>query len=1398
MRGQVRFFIFLLFLILFLSQQTSSQTHIHSQKQELIFEHYTTDQGLSASIVRCMIQDKIGYLWFGTYSGLDRYDGISFKSYKNIPGDTLSITNAFVQCLLEDKKGNLWIGTTNGLDKLDRGTEKFIHYKPFNDTAANEWNNNVFSICEDQFGYLWIGTGDGLNRFDPSSGQFTYFRNDNSNRNSLKNNVINVLMEDKSGTLWIGTGNGLDKYDRDTESFIHFWQDSIYREGFYDGGVRNKYRINAIYEDVDGTLWIGTQDGLLELNSDRDTFTLYKYDLDNSESISHYATTSICKENDNSVWIGTWNGLNLFDKSTKKFTRIYYNNKVLTSLSHNSIAAVLRERSGTFWVSTYGGGVNKVNRTSYPFKQYSEQNWRETKRFSSASIMNMSNSRDGSIWLATPTGLLNFHPDTEIFHNYKITHNIRLVKEDRSGNLWIGVNNSSGRGLIKLERSGRIINITDSSGNKFPWLVNQIIEDNDSTLWACTGDEGGIIKINTRTNKYLIVYRSSTTINTIYKDQNDIIFIGTRENGLLSFDLSINKVTNHFLSDPNNPASISGNTVITIFEDEHGILWLGTNMGLNKFDRDANTFMHYTELNGLPHNWVYLIFEDAKKNLWLSTHKGMTKFNPFTKTFSNYDILQGLIAADRAGVGCQSENGEIYLDSPGGLTRFHPDSIKDNPYIPAIVITSIKIADKSVLFTDNIKLPFGSDHLNFEFAALSYVRPEKNLFAYKMENIDKEWIYAGTRHNSTYTNLKPGDYIFRVKGSNNDGIWNEEGASIKIIILPPWWQTNLAYSIYFLFIASAIYFTWKAQLRRQQIKHEYEMSKFEAQKLHEVDELKSRFFTNISHEFRTPLTLILGPVKQMIEWTKDEKFRDNLNMVHRNAHRLLELVNQLLDISKLESGSIKLQTVPQNIVPLLKALVLSFASYAERKKIALTMKAEDEVIDVYLDKDKFEKIINNILANAFKFTPPGGKIEVTVTPSFSSKSDYSHSVPFEAGSESTGEVKKLKQACLAVRQVQFKNYIQIIIADTGIGIPKQKLSKIFDRFYQVDSSHTREQEGTGIGLALTKELIDLHKGKIEVESEEGRGTTVIIEIPLGKDHLNSEEIIEQSERQETDQAKIKEHIFEFEESKTETKIDIESLKKESLPLLLIIEDNSDVRKYIKDNLNPEFRIIEAKDGEDGWNKSLEYTPDLIVSDVMMPKMDGFKFCEKLKTDERTSHIPVILLTAKAAKQDKLDGYELGADDYIMKPFDTDELKVRVKNLIQQRERIHQHFKQHGLIELNLAKITPTDRKFLQTFYELIIKNISDPDFGIDQLVEKVNISRSVLHRKIISLIGEAPGELIRRTRINKAAELIEHKFGNLSEIALEVGFSNPAYFSEVFKKQFGVTPSQYQRKFSNS
>lgn len=613
----------------------------------------------------------------------------------------------------------------------------------------------------------------------------------------------------------------------------------------------------------------------------------------------------------------------------------------------------------------------------------------------------------------------------------------------------------------------------------------------------------------------------------------------------------------------------------------------------------------------------------------------------------------------------------------------------------------------------------------------------------------------------------------------------------RITVFTPWWITTWALIIYSSVVIGIIVMMVNVRTRRFKIKSEFEKKEFETKKLHEVDEMKSRFFTNISHEFRTPLTLILGPVKELIERTNDNKTKEDLSLVHRNAKRLLNLVNQLLDISKLESGSMNLRTVPTNLVMLLKALTLSFTSYAERKRIILNCISDSNEIIAYIDKDKMEKIFTNVMSNAFKFTPDGGKIEVTMTRALPSSSSHSHS---ELVSESKEEVRKLKQV-----QLDGGGFVEISIRDTGIGISSDKLPKIFDRFYQVDSSHTREHEGTGIGLSLTKELVELHKGDIEVESEEGRGTVVTIKIPLGKDHLKPEEIFENEIEQLKDNNLT--HIEEVYTGQEKIKSETELAQIQSLPLLLIVEDNVDVRKYIKHILHKEYNIIEAKDGEDGWNKCIESIsggPDLIISDVMMPKMDGFKLCDKLKTDERTSHIPVILLTAKATKHDKIDGFELGADDYIMKPFETDELTARVRNLIMQRKRLHEHFKKSGLLDFESSQITSIDKKFLQRTLEIIKQHISETSFNVESLSVYLSVSKSVLQKKISALTGETPVEFIRRLRLKKAMELIEKKFGNMSEIALESGFSNPAYFSEVFKKEFGLTPKEYQQKINNN
>ncbi|MCW9094366.1 MAG: ATP-binding protein [Ignavibacteriaceae bacterium] len=1258
------------------------------------------DSSKNANFILSIYEDKSGVLWIGTnHGGLNKFDRETgqFTCYKNIPGDSTSLSYNKVWSIYEDSKGNLWVGTSHGeLNKFDRINQKFTRYLHNPRDPESLSNNWITGICEDKSGNIWLSTfGGGLNKLnykdDNHQPVFARFKHNPNNPASLSGNDVAFMYKDENDIIWLAA-DGLNRTissvdDNSSPSFISYKHDTN------DPTSLISNIIQEIYQDNSGLLWIGGIE-LNIYNTKQKQFRHYKHEPDYPSSLSSNDVAAVYEDKDGVIWIGTWDGgLNKWDRAKNKFTHYKHIPNDPTSLSTNSVTGIYEDRYGILWLGTSNSGLIKYDRKTERFYKYRNDPL-DPRSISGNAMEN--------------------------------------ITEDKSGTLWVGTLDN---GLNKFDRKSESF-----------------------THYNYNPDNLKLLSSNLNSSIYLV-------------DRSGILWINTKAGGLIAYDSQKDEFV-HYKYNPNNPNSLSNNNVTTVYEDKSGIFWIGTaDGGLNKLNKENGQFKHFKIKDGLPSNHIRGILEDDSGNLWIGTNNGLSKFNPLKETFRNYDIEDGLPSLGLI-AGCKSKTGEFIFHGVNGFIIFHPDSIKDNAHIPPVYITGFHlfnkpvpigydslskriILSKSITESKEIELNYSENVFSFEFAALDYHAPLKNRYAYIMEGFDKDWTYTDAIRNlATYTNLDPGEYIFRVKGSNNDGYWNEAGTSLKIIILPPWWQTNLAYTIYFILIGSIIYFTWKAQLKRVKNKHEYEMSRFEAQKLHEVDEIKSRFFTNISHEFRTPLTLILGPVKQVMERIKDEKNKDELGIAHKNANKLLGLVNQLLDISKLESGNMKLRTSPINYISLLKALTLSFASYAERKRITLKFNSTEDELIVYIDKDKIEKIITNILSNAFKFTPEGGRIEVTL-----GKDD---------------------------------KYVNTIISDTGIGIPGVKMSKIFDRFYQVDGSYTREQEGTGIGLALTKELVDLHRGKIEVESEESKGTTFTISIPLGKEHLKPEEIGEK-EKEYTGDKLIPEPEDDI-TRKEEHKIDIELFEKETLPLLLIVEDNSDVRKYIKDNLTKEFRTLEAVDGEDGWNKSIEQIPDLIVSDVMMPKMDGFKLCEKLKTDERTSHIPVILLTAKAAKEDKLAGYETGADEYLMKPFEPDELRVRIKNLILQRKRLHEHFQKKGMFEFEQTNITSIDKKFIQKVIGVIKDNISNEGFNVEMLTEKMVVSRSLLNKKVVSLTGEPPKDLIKRIRLTKAVELIEKKFGNLSEIALEVGFDNPAYFSECFKKQFGVPPSQYQRK----
>ncbi|MBK7632259.1 MAG: response regulator [Ignavibacteriales bacterium] len=1341
------------------------------QIKEPRFEHITIEDGLPENSGTAIFQDHLGYMWFGTQRGLAKYDGYKMITYINSKVDPGSISGDYVQCIYEDHLNNLWIGTKpiksagGGLNRFDRSANKFIRYLHYQNDEKSINSNFIKCVYEDKAGNLWVGTDAGLNIFNREKENFIDIILPFRSYGTKESLIVENILEDRvTKKMLFATNYGLYSITRlNSNAPLSDFQIEL-----IDNNELNW--VTNLYQTRDGIIWLISDYKLYSYDSKNEKFTPYPITLSYKNAIfeDSYGT----------IWIGSSSkGVFSYDRKKSEFTLYNHNPNNIHSIGGNLVNCVYEDRSGNLWVGARLSGINKWNRHNSKFKTL-EYDPKNNSKLLNKDVYSIYEDDNQQLWIGTNKGITILARETMVFKNKPNSSNDlnRLSKEQISniigdparGNVfWISTLDA---GVFRYDAIKKTLQqfkcIPGDSLTLSDSLVNTLENAEDNYLLI--GTNRGLDLLNKK-NKQLRKFDENISgplklenaqVITLLKDNLNNIWIGTNGNGLFKFEHGSKQLVSiKSLFDKRDYQTIS-----VIFEDSKDRLWVGTfRDGIYHLDKKTIEIVHhYSFEDGLSNAGICGILDDEKGNLWISTNRGLLRLNILENTFRNFDISDGLCSNFfNLGASLKSKTGRMYFGTNAGLVYFHPDSIVVDSVPPLVVIQNISLFNRPdenleyegfISEIDEITLPYKHNDLHFEYVGLHYGEPQRNKYKYILEGFDKEWIDAGNLRTATYTNLDPGEYVFRVKASNSDGVWNEKGASLKIIINPPFWTTTWAYLFYLILFGSILYYAWRMQLKRVRVKHEFEMSKFEAQKLHEVDEMKSRFFANISHEFRTPLTLILGPVKQIIERTKETRTKEDLNLVHRNANRLLGLVNQLLDISKIESGNMKLQTTPINIIPYLKALVLSFTSYAERKRISLNFVSDVDEIIVYIDKDKFEKIINNILSNAFKFTPDDGLIKVVVN--------------------------------------QHNENLKITVSDTGVGIPQEKLQKIFDRFYQVDGSHTREQEGTGIGLSLTKELIELHKGNIEVESEEGKGSSFIISIPLGTDHLKPDEIIE-LESEKTEHPITESILANTPVSKTNLP-DIDLVTNTDKPILLIVEDNYDVRNYIRTNLDNGYRIIEAIDGEDGWNRSTNNLPDLIVSDVMMPRMDGFELCKKIKTDERTSHIPVILLTAKAAKQDKLDGYEIGADDYIMKPFEPDELRARIKNLIIQRKKLQEHFKKNGIFGFTQSQITSIDKKFLQNVLNKVNQRISDASFSVELLSDDLGISRSVVHRKILSLTGETPGELIRRIRLNKAAELIKNKFGNLSEIALEVGFNNPAHFSESFKKQFGVSPSHYQ------
>jgi signal transduction histidine kinase/DNA-binding response OmpR family regulator/sugar lactone lactonase YvrE len=1075
------------------------------------------------------------------------------------------------------------------------------------------------------------------------------------------------------------------------------------------------------------------------------------------------------------------------------------------SLSSNQINKIIKDRTGVLWVATENGvSYNTPKSTSFNSIALGNDGSNISSVLKKKNITAISKFDDNRIWIGTANGLyllddIGFNPRIKKLPIFSNDHIWSLTSMNEN-EIWIG---TFGKGLTQFNYGE---NKTVSWDLKDPKIRTQsvfynraLLADSKKNIWV--GYWGvGAAKINPQTGKSEVWLNepgnpqsiSHNDVWVISEDSFGRIWLGTVGGGLNLFEDVDGGIFHHWLQAKDDKSGLSSNNIYSICEakklkarsDSQTILWIGTSDGLNRFEIETINFQDvynikiknqfYTVNDGLPDNSINSIIEDENGNLWLGTGSGISFFDVNKKTFTNFsssDGINGTLMNPESAL--QLDNGLILIGSTKGLNIFDPDNIRLSFYKPNVVITDFQIFNrtleigensplkKNITTTDEIILSHNQDVFSFEFAALDYNSSQSIEYAYKMEEFDKDWIESGKRRFVTYTNLDPGKYEFKVKSTNADGIWSDRVTSLKIVMSPPWWKTLWAYGLYIVLIFLGLIGIRRFELNRAKLRNELKLREFEVRKKTELEEVKSRFFANLSHEFRTPLMLIKGPLEQLKNSITSKDDSESIDLIDRNSNRLKELIDQLLELSQLEKAAIPIKARQENVVTILKGLLSSFESLAKQKNVSIKFESDTNTKMCWVDRDKIEKIINNLLSNAFKFTPQGGKVSVTLK-------DFSNNG---------------------------KQFAEIIITDSGVGIPKDKIDKVFDRFFQVDDSTQRSHGGSGIGLALVKEFVDLHKWKISVDSEQGKGTEFNIQIPIWDEYLNDNEKIQSESMSDigiVDLKKINEEKH-FEPSTPGIK-QYKTPDANNKSSILIVDDSEDVRKYLSGLLESIYKISEAENGEEGIVSATENMPDLIISDVMMPSMDGIEFCRRIKSEWQTSDIPVILLTAKASAESKIEGLEIGADDYLTKPFDSRELFTRIKNLLEQRKRLRDKYNKEPDALTKTVGLNQADQEFLNKFLDLIENNLDKTNFGTEQLSKELFVSRTQLHRKILSITGQAPGEFIRITKLKKAAKLLLDGKLSVTQVAYEIGFSSPAQFTRAFTKQFNCVPSEYPSK----
>jgi signal transduction histidine kinase/ligand-binding sensor domain-containing protein/DNA-binding response OmpR family regulator len=1379
----------LLFVMFFLIEGM-----LYAQTGNYKFAHLDISNGLSNNQVNSVFKDSKGFIWIGTQSGLNRYDGYTCRVFKHSLSDPLSIRDNYINGISEDQNGNLWVATRTGYNIFTPNTGSFA----LDPQKYLKDNNIPFTsvdfLFKDKSGSVWfLNRQAGIARYNAITAKVDLFKNHPNDLFSISPGALSSVTEDNHGFFWIIHRNGiLEKVDGKTKRVV-FRDFSVFR---ILGGVQSDYSILA---DSDNDLWIvltNAPNGIFFFNT---TNKQLKHIQDNTPG-AHLNTNivrAMVQDNKGYLWIATdHGGINILDKQDFKISYLLHNPDDEKSISQNSITCLYKDDLGIIWAGTYKKGVDYYHESLIRFKVLKHKT-QQTGSLHFDDINCFAEDAKGNLWIGTNGGgLVYYNRLLETFKQYlhnlsdrnSLSNNVIVsLCTDHNQDLWIGTYN----GGLNCFANGRFKNFrkdpsdSKSLNNNSVW---KLYEDRQNRLWV--GTLGGGLDLYDREKGLFVHYNPnvpntvrSDFISSLLQDKDGTLWVATAD-GLDAFDNNAAKRSRHYASNIKDRSSLCNNNIISLLEDSRGDIWVGTRDGLCCFNKHTQKFISFREDDGLPDNTILSLLEDNNGNLWIGTPNGLSNLiitkkpeeSSFTYLFKNYDESDGLQGKEfNANAAFRTKRGELVFGGVNGFNIFQPQDIKVNMNLPKVVITDFQVFNKSVKANDKINgrvllkesiadtheitLKYKENVFSIEFAALSYFQPDKNRYSYILEGFNKEWITSGSNaRQATYTNLDPGEYTFRVKAANNDGFWSTEETTVKITVLPPFWRTKLAIALYIMLIAGILYVSRQIIMERARMQFKLEHERNEAQRMHELDRMKIRFFTNISHEFRTPLTLIIAPVEKLIKNTIDPELGKQYVLINRNARRLLNLVNQLLDFRRMEVQEFKLNLLQADIIPFIRDIADSFSDISEKKNIQLSVISPIESLITYFDPDKLEKILFNLLSNAFKFTGETGSVKVELN-TIDAGTEPSNELPYKTG-----------------------KYLQIKVIDTGIGIVKEKHEKIFERFFQNDIPGNMVNQGSGIGLAITKEFVKLHEGVITLNSEPGKGSCFSVYLPLKDSWYRKENITPVGTEVGID-GKVA-SMVPIGESE-------EPAKNSKRPLLLLVEDNEDFRFYLKDNLKQPFQIAEAPNGQEGLKLACSLIPDLIVSDVMMPLMDGMEFCKRVKSDQRTSHIPVILLTAKAASDQVVTGLQTGADDYITKPFNFEILLSRIKNLLTQRDLMRKSFARH--VEINPSEITVTslDEKLIHKAIALVENHISDAGFSVEDLSKELGMSRVHLYKKLLSITGKSPIEFIRTIRLKRAALLLKKSQLTISEIAYQVGFNNPKYFTKYFKGEFNVLPSQY-------